>query len=494
MNGANTNIALITKYSTEGFDQVYMMEACSSVLTRDSDMIKFLGSKTVKVAKMAFGGLSDYNRNNYGDPRVSFGGAGNPADPTDAANPDAPYYGNGYGESEAALSWEEFTITMDRAAKYPIEKFDNEESGGLMVGKGVTEINRTQIVPEIDAYCFAKIYENAGTKVDDYKTITVNGAAVAAPIAALNDAFTVLSKAEVPDEDQVIFTSVDYMNALRNTQEVVKPLLQGDFSKDVKFRMTTYEGRPLIVVPPKRFQTGQVFVKRGFHKVEAADVTALAANPNLYKHAGDITAPAKDIDFIVMARSAAVHIKKFEQTRILTGDAALAATNMDAYVIYARIYHDVFVPDNKRVAIYAHTGWFATRNAQGTVTATVSSAPTLAINLMLKATKTSGKAEIVRNIAVPGNVVYNILNHTGNATITVGTSKIGAATNNSTHTVAFSEFVPVGVGDVIDSTTTAAAKLYVSDVNGLIIGTYNGTSGMIAITGVTLTTPQGGGN
>lgn len=489
MNGANTNIALITKYSTEGFDQVYMLEACSSVLSKDTDSVRFVGAKTVRIAKMAFSGLSDYNRNNYGDPRVDFGGAGNPADPHDATNPDAPYYGNGYGEGDAALTWEDFTIQMDRAAKYPIEKFDDEESGGLMVGKGITEINRTQIVPEVDAYCFAKIYENAGHKVTTLNTITINGSTVPAPIAALNEAFTTLGKAEVPEEDQVIFTSFDFMNALRNTQEVVKPLLQGDFSKDVKFRLTTYEGRPLIVVPPKRFQTAQIFVKKGFRKLEQADITYLNSHPGSYKTAGDITAPAQDIDFIVMAKSAAVHVTKFKQTKILTGNEALAATNMDGYCIYARIYHDVFIQDNKRVAIYAHTGWFATRDNSGAITTTVSTAPTLAVNLMLKATKTAGKAEVVRNIAVPGNVIYTVLNHTGASSITVGTTKVGAATAGGV--VAFSEFVPVNVGDVLDSTTTAAAKLYVMDVNGLIIGTYGG---MLAVTGVTLTTSQNEGH
>lgn len=130
MANTTTSIALITKYSTEGFDKVYKQDAISSILSKDSAFVKPTGNKTVKIANLAFGGLNNYVGNNLGDDRR-----------------DGAESGFGYQGSQASLRWEERTIRMDRAAKYVIEKFDDEESGGLLVGNALTEINRTQIVP-----------------------------------------------------------------------------------------------------------------------------------------------------------------------------------------------------------------------------------------------------------------------------------------------------------------------------------------------------------
>ena len=133
------NIELITKYSPKAWDTVYKQESMSSLLDTDSKLVQFTGAKTVKIAKWQNGGLHNYYRNNVGDDRVpAIPGSG-----TDFIG--AP--GFGYQKSGARLVWEEFTLRVDRAAAFLIEKFDNEESGEELVGLGVTEISRTTIVP-----------------------------------------------------------------------------------------------------------------------------------------------------------------------------------------------------------------------------------------------------------------------------------------------------------------------------------------------------------
>lgn len=129
------NIELITKYSTEAWDTVYKQESMSSMLDTNKDLVKFTGAKTVKIAKWQNGGLKDYYRNN-GEL---------------AANPTGDFVGApfGYQKSQARLVWEEFTLKVDRAAAFQIEKFDNEESGDEIVGLGVKEISRTTIVPSV---------------------------------------------------------------------------------------------------------------------------------------------------------------------------------------------------------------------------------------------------------------------------------------------------------------------------------------------------------
>jgi hypothetical protein len=141
---ATNNITLIEKYSTKAWDTVYKQESMSAMLdASNSLMVHFEGAKTVKIAKWQNGGLHDYYRNNVGDERVldNAGGSVQNANFVNQA-------GFGYQKSAARLVWEEFTMKCDRAAAFQIEKFDNEESGGQLVGLGVAEISRTTIVPK----------------------------------------------------------------------------------------------------------------------------------------------------------------------------------------------------------------------------------------------------------------------------------------------------------------------------------------------------------
>lgn len=120
------NIELITKYSSQAWDKVYKREAISSVFDAQPGLFQFTGAKTVKIAQWQSGGLSDYSRNN------EYTGVGEV---------------NGYQRSSMQLTWTEYTIEQDRAAKILIEKFDDEETDGLAVGATTTELSRTVIIP-----------------------------------------------------------------------------------------------------------------------------------------------------------------------------------------------------------------------------------------------------------------------------------------------------------------------------------------------------------
>lgn len=203
-----------------------------------------------------------------------------------------------------------------------------------------TEVSRTVIIPEVDAYCLSTIagYALEGGKASGY---AVSG--VDKPIAALNAAFTYFANHEVPADDQIVFVSPDFMNALRNTTEVTKFLGQADYekNKDIKFEITKYQGRDLITVSPERLRTGIVMGDEGY----AWGASSLKIN------------------FLAVAKSAVMHIVKYNKVKIISGDANLASRGFDGYTIFARVYHDVFVPDNKRYAIYVNTAASGTQGA-----------------------------------------------------------------------------------------------------------------------------------
>lgn len=416
-------IELITKYSPQAWDTVYKQESVSSLLdVADSAFLKFEGTKTVKIAKFQNGGLHDYYRNNTGDDRV-------PAVPGSGTN-FVNSAGFGYQKSNTRLVWEEFTMACDRAAAFQIEEFDNEESGGKLIGLGVTEISRTTIIPEVDAYCFAKIasYTSAalGNRVPAHKT----GGALDTPYADLNKAFVYFDNHEVLEEDQLCFASPNFINALRQSTEfsVVKPLLQSDLgdNKNVKFEVTEYSGRKIIKVVPSRFRTNiNIFGREGY----------------------GWKAGSQAIAFMLVSKSAIIHVTKYEKVKVIGGEMNLAGAGFDGYTVYARIYHDVFVPDNKRYGIYVATdGDALTDNGENT------------FELNVEIDDTSKK--ITKITAFPGNQIFDL--YTSTATETVGNAATGTLTKKKVGDV-------MTISDATVSPAVVGTKVYAVNEAGIVL-------------------------
>ena len=317
------NIQLITKFATEAWDKVYKKQSISSIFDGERDLMKFVGVKTVMIAKHASDGLGFYQRANKptSGPYAAF----------DAGTPSGEGYG--YPTGDSSLVWETFTIRIDRARQLRIALFDNEETGELAVTSALTDFSRTKVVPEVDSYVFSEIARLAAWKSNSQISLATGqvGYNPNGPFQALNDAYTTLEdKGEVPEEDQVTLASYEFINKLRSSGEVVKVLKQNEYKENVDFSVYEYMGREIIGVPGRRFRTG------------------LILNDNGYSW----DASSENIDFIVCAKSAIYHVVKYDKVRVF--DPKMVQ-DFDGYKVNVRIYHDVFVPDNKRVAIYVHT-------------------------------------------------------------------------------------------------------------------------------------------
>lgn len=187
---------------------------------------------------------------------------------------------------------------------------------------------------EIDAYAFAEIAKHTSANKGNRKS-----GAITKPLEALNEGLLYFDNHEVPAENQIIFVSPTYLNNLRNTPELVKYLSQSDYDKNVKFRLTEYEGRRLAVVPPQRFNTSVSLDQGGYH---------VNGTP---------------IDFIIVAKDAVTHVVKYNKVKVISGDLNLASQNFDGFTIFARVYHDLFVPQNKEYALYCHVGGYTYEGA-----------------------------------------------------------------------------------------------------------------------------------
>lgn len=392
------SIELITKYGLKAWDLVYKQESVTSLLDAKPKMFEFTGAKTVKIAKVQLGGLSDYYRNNIGDERVN--GAES---------------GFGYSATGTNLSWEEFTLRWDRQAKYEIEYFDNEEAGGDVVGTVVSESSRTIVIPEVDAACLSEIanhvYEDAITKKK------YSDPANDTPLADLNEALLWFENNEVPADDVIIYASPAYMSALRNTTEVTKFLGQEDYrdNADVRFKITKYEGSTIVTTSPRRLRTNIILGKNG------------------YSWASD----SRAINFLAVAKSAVTHIVKYDNVKVISGDVNLAGNGFDGYSVYVRIYHDCFIPDNKKVALYMNVEPSSEDKKDAIVK--------MSLNVKVKDDK-------IKSITTaPGDVICSV--GTSNATETIGSPLTGT-------------FTEAHVGDSVTSGTTYYA----------VVSTWNGSS------------------
>jgi len=342
----SNKIELITKYSEEAFDEVYRSESRIALLDGNMKGMTFVGAKTVKIPKWTGGGLFDYQRANTPASGDFSHGTG---------------LGNGYGyqRSDMGYEWETFELAIDRGVQYNVDMFDDEETAKTLVARGTTQVNKQVVIPEMDAYGFAKIASAATLGNHESSDAIGDGAGEVGPIAAINKGLLWLEENEVDalDSNQIIFCSPKMLQAIRNTSAngLVKPLLQGEFEKNIKFTIEEYEGRRIVSVPPKRFMTN-VVLGAGFYRPAVAGDVGVVPTRGSGSHAYTITGASEAIDFMIVDKSAVAFIKKYNKIKVFGPDVV---QDYDGYKINAHVYYDLFVPDNKRVALYVKTGGFA---------------------------------------------------------------------------------------------------------------------------------------
>lgn len=313
----------ITKYIPTAIDKVYMADAATRILERERKYIDpdFKYAGYVRIARILFNGLSDYRKVNHE------GVSGlNYAHHNGAA--DAAGQRDGFGVNAAQLDWEIYRLRYCRATQLPLDHIDNEETAGLMLANFVEEFTRTKLIPEVDEIRLGTLASFTRVSYGNQISEEITSANA---LTRLQTAFAWLSNRGVPASQQVIFVSNATMLAITNSTELSKYLIAGQYKagQDVSFNITLFQGRPLIEVTDDRFFTDY----------------AISAN-NGY-HA---TANSKMINFIVCDVACSIPVMKIEYAQTF-GEAVV----QDYYGTKTNIlvYHDLIVPVNKRVGIYA---------------------------------------------------------------------------------------------------------------------------------------------
>lgn len=275
-------------------DDIYKAGSVTQILDAKTQNIDFAGVNTVKVLKVSTTGLGDYSRT------------------------------TGYPKGDVTATWETLTLAEERGKEISIDRMDNEETLGQAFGAVTGTFMRDNVIPELDAYRFAK-YASATGILSETATAALSADDI---ISEIDDAVKGMDAAEVPADGRVLFVNSD-----------LKPVLNKALSRQwgsksaVNTALSEYNGMRIVYVVPSRFYS------------------AVTLNDGSASWGFTKGADAKALNFMIIYPQAVLQAKKFALPKIFTPDEN---QTMDAWKFQFRLYHDAFVYDNKAKGIFAH--------------------------------------------------------------------------------------------------------------------------------------------
>ncbi len=272
-------------------DGIYKAESVTGALETTAQL-DFSGVNEVKVLKVSTTGLGDYSRE------------------------------NGYPKGNVTASWETLKLSEERGKEIIVDRMDNEETFGLTFGTVTSEFIRLHVIPELDAYRFAKY---AGATDVGKTTGTLDKDTM---LAAIDEAVRAMDESEIPQAGRRLYINSD-----------LKPVLNTALSRQwgsdgvISTVLSGYNDMPITWVPKSRFYT----------KITLNDGTSNWG----YTKADD----GKDINFMVIHPSSVLQIVKFVLPKIFNPQVN---QDSDVWKFQFREYHDAFVYENKAKGIYVH--------------------------------------------------------------------------------------------------------------------------------------------
>ena len=279
------NIAAIKNY-TDVLDKVYQKASVSGCLASGGRMVRAgRNAKEIMVPKISVSGLGDYTRN------------------------------VGYKTGSITFDYETKTFNYDRGIKLLADVMDVEEAGVLdcFVAAG-SELMRTQVAPEADAFTFAEIAGHAGVESEAKSYADAEAPDLLKDLRAVtND----MDELEVSEGGRVLFITPTLKGVLDDFS-----LVNPNLSKHVLTRFSR-----IVEVPQRRF----------YSKI---DLLSGEAEQFGYAKATD----GKDINWMVVERSAVIKFDKHVASRVFSPDEL---ENLDSYMRKYRKYGIVELLDNK---------------------------------------------------------------------------------------------------------------------------------------------------
>lgn len=281
----------ITKFKAyiDKLDTVYQQASATSILDADADTVR-MGAKAGEflIPKMSMDGLADYSRS------------------------------SGYVKGDVTITYETKSCNYDRGRKFSVDAMDNEETAGIAFGKLASEFIRTKVVPEMDAFRFAKYASATGILSAAEATPTV-GTAV---LTALQTAVNAQDEAEVNVDGKILYITPTLLTLAKNVDTTKSKAILDRFEK-------------IITVPQTRFYTA-IDLKDGTSSNELAG--GYNGSTGGYK-----------INFMIINRDSVIQFGKHTVNKVVSPEENQTD---DGYMFFYRAYSIAETYENKVKGIY----------------------------------------------------------------------------------------------------------------------------------------------
>ena len=283
------NTIALAKNYTSILDEVYCNASVTADLTSDNTMVRAgANANEIIYPQISVTGLGDYSRN------------------------------SGYTDGSVNLEWITSKFNYDRGTKISVDVMDNEESRDIAFTMAGSELMRTKVAPEADAFVFATLAGTAGISKATPATYADATEFLNALIVAKNK----MDEDEVPEEGRILYATPTLMNGVMALDTTKSREILNSFTVKKK-------------VPQSRFYTA----------IDLLDGKSPSEEAGHYKKATE----GKDINFMIVHKPAVIKFDKHTVSDIIPASANPSA---DADIAKYRKYGIVDVFKNKVAGIY----------------------------------------------------------------------------------------------------------------------------------------------
>ena len=283
------NTIALAKNYTSILDEVYQNASVTADLTSDNTMVRAgANANEIVYPQVSVSGLGDYSRN------------------------------SGYTNGSVNLVWKTAKFNYDRGTKISVDVMDNEESRDIAFTMAGSELMRTKVAPEADAFVFATLAGTAGISKATPATYADATEFLNALIVAKNK----MDEDEVPEEGRILYATPTLMNGVMALDTTKSREILNSFTVKKK-------------VPQSRFYTA----------IDLLDGKSPSEEAGHYKKATE----GKDINFMIVHKPAVIKFDKHTVSDIIPASANPSA---DADIAKYRKYGIVDVFKNKVAGIY----------------------------------------------------------------------------------------------------------------------------------------------
>lgn len=300
------NVLEYAKLFEKNLDLLAVQTLTTGFMDANAGQVKYTGGNEVKVPKLSVQGLGDYSRT------------------------------EGYVDGSVTFAYETLAMTQDRGRKFLLDAMDVDETNFVTsAGNVMGEFQRTMLVPEIDAYRISKLATIAMGVADDTQVEYGYTVAAATIISKIKTGIKRIREAGFDGELDILAT-YDTVGAVE--EAALGKLTAMSFSQGgMNTQVPQIDGCPLIAVPSNRMYTAITLYDGSTAGQEAGGFIKGTS--------------AKDINFLVVARTTPIAVTKQDKMRIFTPDIYQKA---NAWSLDYRRYHDIWVMDNKKKSVFVN--------------------------------------------------------------------------------------------------------------------------------------------